>query len=138
MCGSSRGLFTELIAELGAVGFARDRRVPMSEYNRARPGTVPTGTTPVIYEAAFRYTGGRPRSLGVAARRLRRRRLRVVPVEVAHELLHLRVREVLVRHRKVVIFQRERTIRQHVPYLKSSRGSPTLPGTLAFAAPYAR
>jgi SAM-dependent methyltransferase len=48
---------SQLVSELSSVGFAPDPRVPLTEYNRARPGTLPTGTTPVIYEAAFRYTG---------------------------------------------------------------------------------
>jgi SAM-dependent methyltransferase len=47
----------QLLAELGAAGFTRDPRVPLSEYNLPEPGTLPSGKRPVIYEAAFRYTG---------------------------------------------------------------------------------
>jgi SAM-dependent methyltransferase len=47
----------QLVAELAAAGFAPDPAVPLTEHNRPRPGTVVTGTAPVIYEAAFRYTG---------------------------------------------------------------------------------
>ncbi|HUG05703.1 MAG TPA: class I SAM-dependent methyltransferase [Candidatus Limnocylindria bacterium] len=43
----------QLIAELAAAGFAREPSVPLTEYNRARPGTLASGA-PVIYEAAFR------------------------------------------------------------------------------------
>ncbi len=45
----------QLIAELGAAGFTPDPGVPLTEYNRLRPGALPAGTPPVIYEAAFRY-----------------------------------------------------------------------------------
>ena len=44
----------QLVAELGHVGFALDPGVPFREYNRPQPGTLMTGTLPVIYEAAFR------------------------------------------------------------------------------------
>ena len=44
----------QLIDELGAVGFAPDAGVPLSEYNRPQPGTL-RGGAPVIYEALFRY-----------------------------------------------------------------------------------
>jgi SAM-dependent methyltransferase len=47
----------QLVSELAAAGFALDPGVPLTEYNRPRPGALPTGTVPVIYEAAFRYTG---------------------------------------------------------------------------------
>jgi ubiquinone/menaquinone biosynthesis C-methylase UbiE len=47
----------QLVAELGRVGFAPDPRVPFREYNRPQPGALPTGTMPVIYEAAFRHEG---------------------------------------------------------------------------------
>jgi SAM-dependent methyltransferase len=47
----------QLVAELGRVGFAQDPGVPFREYNRPQPGALLTGTTPVIYEAAFRYEG---------------------------------------------------------------------------------
>ena len=49
---------SQLIDELDAAGFARDPDVPLTEYNRPRPGTLPAGTLPVLYEAAFRL---RPR-----------------------------------------------------------------------------
>ena len=44
----------QLVTELGGVGFVPDPSVPFSEYNRPQPGALPTGTMPVIYEAAFR------------------------------------------------------------------------------------
>lgn len=43
----------QLISELGAAGFVREPSVPLSEYNRPRPGAL-AGGAPVIYEAAFR------------------------------------------------------------------------------------
>jgi SAM-dependent methyltransferase len=43
----------QLVSELGAAGFMREASVPLSEYNRPRPGTL-AGGAPVIYEAAFR------------------------------------------------------------------------------------
>jgi len=49
---------SQLIDELGAAGFERDPDVPLTEYNRPRPGALSVGTAPVIYEAAFRF---RPR-----------------------------------------------------------------------------
>ena len=45
----------ELVAELAVAGFVPDSAVPMTEYNRPQPGTLLTGNTPVIYEAAFRF-----------------------------------------------------------------------------------
>lgn len=48
---------SQLFSELGAAGFAPDAGVPLTEYNRPRPGTLHTGTIPVIFEAAFRYVG---------------------------------------------------------------------------------
>jgi len=45
----------QLVSELAAAGFALDPIVPLTEYNRPRPGTLPNGTMPVIYEAAFRF-----------------------------------------------------------------------------------
>jgi SAM-dependent methyltransferase len=48
---------TQLIAELGRVGFAPESSVPFSEYNRPQSGALIGGTQPVIYEAAFRRTG---------------------------------------------------------------------------------
>jgi SAM-dependent methyltransferase len=47
----------QLVAELSRVGFAPDPSVPFREYNRPQPGALPTGTMPVIYEAAFRHEG---------------------------------------------------------------------------------
>ncbi len=43
----------QLIDELAAAGFAPDPGVPLTEYNRPRPGAM-RGSAPVIYEAAFR------------------------------------------------------------------------------------
>ena len=43
-------------AALAAAGFAPDPGVSLTEYNRPRPGTLRTGTVPVIYETAFRDT----------------------------------------------------------------------------------
>jgi hypothetical protein len=48
---------SQLVSELGTVGFAPDPSVPITEYNRPRPGTVRSGTIPAIFEAAFRYAG---------------------------------------------------------------------------------
>jgi ubiquinone/menaquinone biosynthesis C-methylase UbiE len=45
----------QLVVELGRVGFSPDPGVPFREYNRPQPGALPTGTMPVIYEAAFRH-----------------------------------------------------------------------------------
>jgi SAM-dependent methyltransferase len=45
----------QLFAELAAVGFTPDPGVPLTEYNRPQPGSLTRGTTPVIYEAAFRF-----------------------------------------------------------------------------------
>jgi len=45
----------QLVSELAAAGFALDPTVPLTEYNGPRPGALPTGTEPVIYEAAFRF-----------------------------------------------------------------------------------
>jgi SAM-dependent methyltransferase len=47
----------QLVSELAIAGFAADPDVPLTEYNRPRPGTFPTGTVPVIYEATFRLAG---------------------------------------------------------------------------------
>ena len=46
---------TQLDTELRRVGFVRDPGVSFHEYNLPKPGTVSTGTAPVIYEAAFRH-----------------------------------------------------------------------------------
>jgi SAM-dependent methyltransferase len=43
----------QLVDELRAAGFELDVSVPLTEYNRSQPGSVPTGA-PVLYEAAFR------------------------------------------------------------------------------------
>ena len=48
---------TQLIAELGRVGFAPDPGVPFREYNRPQAGDHSGGTMPAIYEAAFRHEG---------------------------------------------------------------------------------
>jgi len=45
---------SQLIDELDAAGFARDPDIPLTEYNRPRPGTLQAGAVPMIYEAAFR------------------------------------------------------------------------------------
>jgi hypothetical protein len=47
----------QLLSELGDAGFRPDASVPLRELNRPRPGTLPTGSVPVIYEGAFRYVG---------------------------------------------------------------------------------
>jgi SAM-dependent methyltransferase len=44
----------QLISELAAAGFMPDSAVPLTEYNRPRPGALPAAKGPVIYEAAFR------------------------------------------------------------------------------------
>lgn len=49
----------QLFAELGEAGFAPDLTVPLSEYNRPRPGSLCGGGGPVIYEAAFRRVESR-------------------------------------------------------------------------------
>ena len=50
----------QLISELAAVHFQLDNAVPFREHNAPRPGTIRTGNVPVIFEAAFRFTGGAP------------------------------------------------------------------------------
>ena len=47
----------QLAAEMGAAGFVPDSSVPLTEYNRPPAASLPTGRTPVIWEAAFRYRG---------------------------------------------------------------------------------
>ena len=47
----------QLDAELARAGFIRDSHVPLREYNRPKPGSLPTGSEPVIYEAVFRRHG---------------------------------------------------------------------------------
>lgn len=49
----------QLYSEMSAAGFAPESAVSLTEYNRPRPGTIPTGGPPVIYEAAFRRSGER-------------------------------------------------------------------------------
>lgn len=49
----------QLTAELGAVGFSPDAAVPLTEYNRPRPGSLQRVGGPVIYEGAFRRAGRR-------------------------------------------------------------------------------
>jgi ubiquinone/menaquinone biosynthesis C-methylase UbiE len=44
----------QLTTEMAAAGFDPDPAVPLTEYNRRTPGTLSTGSAPVIYEAAFR------------------------------------------------------------------------------------
>jgi len=43
----------ELLRELEAAGFDRDRPVPLTEYNVPRPGQLSAGGPPVIYEGTF-------------------------------------------------------------------------------------
>lgn len=43
----------QLVSELAVAGFVREPSVPLTEYNRPRPGALAAGG-PVIYEAAFR------------------------------------------------------------------------------------
>ena len=45
---------TQLGSELAAAGFDPDPALPVRELNRPRPGALPVGTGPVIYEGAFR------------------------------------------------------------------------------------
>jgi ubiquinone/menaquinone biosynthesis C-methylase UbiE len=47
----------QLVSEMASAGFAVDPTVPLTEYNRPRPGALATGAVPVIYEAAFRFSG---------------------------------------------------------------------------------
>jgi len=47
----------QLVSELASAGFGPDPGVPLTEHNRPRPGSFPTATVPVIYEATFRRTG---------------------------------------------------------------------------------
>ena len=46
----------QLVEEMGAAGFTPDGSVPLTEHNRPPAGALPTGRTPVIWEAAFRDT----------------------------------------------------------------------------------
>jgi hypothetical protein len=47
----------QLVRELDVAGFAPEPGVPIREHNRPQLGTLHTGTVPVIYEGAFRFTG---------------------------------------------------------------------------------
>ncbi len=47
----------QLVSELGDAAFVPHPGVPLTEYNLPQPGMPLIGTTPVIYEAAFRYAG---------------------------------------------------------------------------------
>lgn len=44
----------QLVAELGACGFAPDPLIPLRELNRRQPGSLRTGNAPVIFEGLFR------------------------------------------------------------------------------------
>lgn len=44
----------QLLDEMRAVGFEHDASIPLTEYNRPRPGALRMGGPPVIFEAAFR------------------------------------------------------------------------------------
>jgi len=46
---------SQLIAELGLVGFVQEPNIPIREYNRPQSGSLCTGTAPVIYEGIFRH-----------------------------------------------------------------------------------
>ena len=45
----------QLLAELGAAGFAPDPDLPLRELNRPAPGSLPTAGGPVIYEGGFLF-----------------------------------------------------------------------------------
>jgi SAM-dependent methyltransferase len=45
----------QLVAELGAVGFAPDDAVPLTEYKRPAASLLRAGAAPAILEAAFRF-----------------------------------------------------------------------------------
>lgn len=47
----------QLVSELAAAHFVLDGAVLLREHNVPRPGSVRTGNVPVIFEAAFRFTG---------------------------------------------------------------------------------
>lgn len=47
----------QLFGELGAAGFHPDPALPLRELNLPPPGQARMGGAPVIYEAAFRFTG---------------------------------------------------------------------------------
>ena len=44
----------QLVAELSRAGFVPEPGIPIREYNRRQPGTLCSGTAPVIYEGIFR------------------------------------------------------------------------------------
>jgi hypothetical protein len=46
----------QLVQELDVAGFTPEPGVPLRELNRPQPGTLHTGTVPVIYEGIFRHT----------------------------------------------------------------------------------
>jgi SAM-dependent methyltransferase len=46
----------QLVSELSAGGFERDRRWPLRELNTRRPGQLEAGRAPVIWEGVFRKT----------------------------------------------------------------------------------
>jgi SAM-dependent methyltransferase len=48
----------QIVAELGARGFAPDPRLPLRELNRLPKGAIHAGAAPVIYEGLFRYRAG--------------------------------------------------------------------------------
>ncbi len=48
----------QLAEDLASAGFVADDGVPLTEHNVPRPGAPRTGGPPVIFEAAYRYTGG--------------------------------------------------------------------------------
>jgi SAM-dependent methyltransferase len=47
----------QLLTEMHGAGFEPDPGISLTEYNRPRGGMMPSGTVPVIYEAAFRRLG---------------------------------------------------------------------------------
>ncbi len=51
----------ELVAELASVGFILDPAVPLTEHNLPHPASIRAVNVPVIFEAAFRFNGGRTR-----------------------------------------------------------------------------
>ena len=57
--GRPQCLLTEeqLVAEMAAANFVPDPGVPITEHNVPRAGSIRSGTVPVIFEAAFRFTG---------------------------------------------------------------------------------
>jgi hypothetical protein len=48
----------QLVDELGASGFVIDDAIPFTEHNKPADAALHVSRTPVIYEAAFRFTGG--------------------------------------------------------------------------------